>query len=368
MLGYAVGAFALISLMSALNGFEKVIFKVYDTYYPDIKITANKGKVFEFDSATVVKLTKIKGVEQVAYSLEENAVIQNGENQVVGLVKGVSSNFLKVVKTDSLIIVGEQKLRDVGGPRAWMAEGLYYKLNLGSESRVVNVLSPSRENSGVTQMDMMEEAVRITAVIRPGDEMDQKLMITDLEFAQGLFEREGMVSGIEVKLNSNADVGTVSKFVRTQLGTGFDIRDRRQQNQAVYKMFNTEKWVAFALMAFVLLIISFNLVGSLSMLVLEKKNDIKLLQAVGMSRAKLRQLFFNEGVMVALIGTIAGILVGILVVLLQQKYGFVTTNSTFVSAYPVELRWTDVAIVAALGSALGISAAVYPAWNSSVKD
>jgi ABC-type lipoprotein release transport system permease subunit len=152
------------------------------------------------------------------------------------------------------------------------------------------------------------------------------------------------------------------------LGSGFLVRDRKEQNQAIYKMFNTEKWVSFALMAFVLLIISFNLVGSLSMLVLEKKRDIGILQAVGMTRSSLRRLFFNEGVLVAVGGTLLGILLGVALVLAQQKFGFVKTNSTFVSAYPVALKLSDILLITALGAGLGISASIYPAWNSSPKD
>jgi lipoprotein-releasing system permease protein len=195
--------------------------------------------------------------------------------------------------------------------RSWMAEGLYYKLNLGTDARLVTVMAPDRESSGVSQTDMMEDEIRVTAVIHPGDEMDQKLLVTQLEFAQSLFIRDSMVSAYEIKVKQGADVLEVSQSLRKSLGSGFLVRDRKEQNQAIYKMFNTEKWVSFALMAFVLLIISFNLVGSLSMLVLEKKRDIGILQAVGMTRSSLRRLFFNEGVLVAVGGTLLGIQLGV---------------------------------------------------------
>jgi lipoprotein-releasing system permease protein len=368
LLGYAVGAFALVSLLSALNGFENVIFKVYNNYYPDLKISPAKGKVFLNDSARYVAVKSATGVYAVAAVLEENAVIQNGENQVVGLIKGVDPQYAMVVNTDSLLVAGDKKMYEGEQMRSWMAEGLYYKLNLGTDARLVTVMAPDRESSGVSQTDMMEDEIRVTAVIHPGDEMDQKLLVTQLEFAQSLFIRDSMVSAYEIKVKPGADVSEVSQSLRKSLGSGFLVRDRKEQNQAIYKMFNTEKWVSFALMAFVLLIISFNLVGSLSMLVLEKKRDIGILQAVGMTRSSLRRLFFNEGVLVAVGGTLLGILLGVALVLAQQKFGFVKTNSTFVSAYPVALKLSDILLITALGAGLGISASIYPAWNSSPKD
>jgi lipoprotein-releasing system permease protein len=368
LLGYAVGAFALVSLLSALNGFENVIFKVYNNYYPDLKISPAKGKVFLNDSARYVAVKSATGVYAVAAVLEENAVIQNGENQVVGLIKGVDPQYARVVNTDSLLVAGDKKMYEGEQMRSWMAEGLYYKLNLGTDARLVTVMAPDRESSGVSQTDMMEDEIRVTAVIHPGDEMDQKLLVTQLEFAQSLFIRDSMVSAYEIKVKQGADVLEVSQSLRKSLGSGFLVRDRKEQNQAIYKMFNTEKWVSFALMAFVLLIISFNLVGSLSMLVLEKKRDIGILQAVGMTRSSLRRLFFNEGVLVAVGGTLLGILLGVSLVLAQQKFGFVKTNSTFVSAYPVALKLSDILLITALGAGLGISASIYPAWNSSSKD
>jgi lipoprotein-releasing system permease protein len=130
LLGYAVGAFALVSLLSALNGFENVIFKVYNNYYPDLKISPAKGKVFLNDSARYVAVKSATGVYAVAAVLEENAVIQNGENQVVGLIKGVDPQYARVVNTDSLLVAGDKKMYEGEQMRSWMAEGLYYKLNL----------------------------------------------------------------------------------------------------------------------------------------------------------------------------------------------------------------------------------------------
>jgi len=366
IIGYAAGSMALIALLSALNGFEKIIFQVYDTYYPDLKIEVVSGKVFDADAAMLARIKKTKGVIEASFCLEENAILKSGDKQLVGTIKGVAPAYLKTVNIDSLVVSGDPLLDDLYGPLGWMAEGLIYKLNVGKEANRITVTVPDRESAGVTQMETTEEELRIGAMIRPGEEMNQKLVITTLNWAQEMFNRAGQVSSIELKLKDPLQPENVAADLKKLLGPKFTVRDRREQNQSVYKMFNTEKWMVFAIMAFALLLITFNLIGSLSMLVLEKKRDIKLLNSVGMPENKIKRIFFNEGVLVALVGAFIGICLGILLVSMQIKFGIITTHSTFVVAYPVELRWTDAVKVLVLCLFLGISGAIYPAMKSTV--
>jgi lipoprotein-releasing system permease protein len=300
-------------------------------------------------------------------TLEENAILSNNDNQVVGLVKGVDSNFVRVIKVDSLVVAGNPWLFKNNAPYAWLGEGLFYKLNLGTESKWVDILAPGRENTSVSNMEMMEDNVNVAAVIRPGDEMDQKLMVTDLGFARDLFDRQGKISAVEIKITNTKSLNAIATRIQDKIGNGYFVRNRQQQNQAVYKMFNTEKWVAFSIMAFVLLIISFNLIGALSMLVIDKKRDRDILSAMGMRNAGIHKVFFGEGVFVAMAGSLIGLLGGVVVVLLQQKFGFIQTNATFVSAYPVELRINDLILVLSLCLAMGISVSIYPSWKSLPK-
>lgn len=368
MLAYAVGSFALITLLSALNGFETAIFNVYESYYPDLKVSPVHGKVFETDSQLIRRIAAVKGVITMSAVLEENAIISNGDNQIVGLVKGVDEHFVDVVNPDSLIVTGNKNLYEGKNTGAWVGEGLFYKLNLGSQAREVTIMVPSRESVGVSQIDMLEDEVPVTAVIRPGDELDAKILVTGLEFAQELFQRQNEISAIEIKLDPSTDLKKVSSEIKKMAGTGYHVRNRKEQNQAVYKMFNTEKWVAFSIMSFVLLIISFNLIGSISMLIMDKKKDIGILRAMGMAKPGISAIFFNEGVFIAMAGTLMGLVTGVIVVILQLKYGFVQTNATFVTAYPVELRLSDFFLILGLCFAMGISVSLYPAWNSASKE
>jgi lipoprotein-releasing system permease protein len=365
IIGYAVGSLALVVLLSALNGFENIIFQVYDTYYPDLKVQPSSGKVFMQEEARFKKLRGLPGIAAVSMVLEENAILQYGDNQVVGVVKGVSAEWPQVVKTDSLVVAGQAALADSRGALGWLAEGVIYKLNLGREAAEVNVMAPRRESVGVAQLDMMEEKLRVGAMVKPGEEMNQKLLLVPLQWARELFERDSALSALEIKLKPNANTEKVAEDIRALFGNGFKVKDRRMQNEAVYKMFNTEKWVAVAIMSFVLMLVSFNLIGSLTMLVLEKKKDIQLLHNLGMPMKKIGRIFLQEGMLVAIVGTVVGLALGIGLVLMQQKYGWVKTNSTFVVAYPVELRWFDLGLISGLSILLGFSSAFYPAIKST---
>jgi len=365
VLGYAVGSFALLVLLSALNGFERIIFKTYENYYPDLKIMPASGKVFSIDESKKRAISGIVGVEKVAAVLEENAIVQYGDNQVVATVKGVDKTWPAIVKTDSLLVAGTPVFENSRGTSfAWLAEGLVYKLAINNNNNAVTVMSPRRESVGVAQMEMNEDNIGVSAVIRAGEEQDDKLLLVPLSWAQALFEREGNISAIEIKTQPSADISQIKNNIQQVIGSEMQVLDRYEQNRAVYKMFNTEKWVSFALMAFVLLLISFNLLGSLSMLVLEKRNDIKLLSHLGMRLKNIQAVFFKEGLMVALAGTFAGLLFGVALVLVQQKFGVITTQSSIAAVYPVALKASDLLFITGLCGFLGISSAIYPALKS----
>lgn len=365
ILGYAVGSFALLILLSALNGFERIIFKTYENYYPDLKIQPLSGKVFTPQNKLIRNISKLEGVEKTSSVLEENAIVQYSDNQVVATVKGVETSWPKVVNIDSLIIAGTPILENKEEvPFAWLAEGVVYKLGLNSGQNGINIMAPRRESVGVAQMEMNEDNIGVSAVIRAGEEQDDKLLVVPLAWAQSLFERDREVSAVEIKVKQGYNQAKIKKQIQELLGPDMQVLDRYEQNRAVYKMFNTEKWVSFSLMAFVLLLISFNLLGSLSMLVLEKKNDIKLLSHIGMRLRSIQGVFFREGLLVAMAGTLAGLLLGVILVLLQQKFGFITTQSSISAVYPVALKVTDLIFISGLCGLLGISSAIYPALKS----
>lgn len=365
--GYLVGSFALLVLLSALNGFEKTIFTVYETYYPDIKIKPASGKTITLDSAQWKKLSQIQGVAAAEPVLEENAILSNNNQQVVALVKGITPGYSKVVNMDKLVVDGKKNLEMQGDSFSdcLLAAGLFQKLNLQSDDYIVHALTPRRETFGVAQLETNETDFLSVGIVDPGDELNQKLCMVNFNSAGVLFERTGVLSQYEVKVREDASVSEVKASIQKFFGKNFKVLERKEQNEAVYKMFVTEKWVAFGLMAFILLIISFNLVGSLSLLVLEKKKDIRLLLNIGMRRKSIRNIFFNQGVLIAVSGTLVGLILGALAVSLQLKYGFIKTNAMFAIEYPVQLRFSDVLLILGLSLLLGISSTIYPALKAA---
>lgn len=353
--------------MSALNGFEKTIFTVYETYYPDIKIKPANGKTLKLDSAQWKKLQRTQGVEAAEPVLEENAILSNNNQQVVALVKGITPAYSKVINMDRLVVDGKKNLEIKGDSFSdcLMAGGLFQKLNIQTHDYVVHALTPRRETFGVAQLETSETDFLSVGIIDPGDELSQKLCMIDYNAACRLFERSGFLSHYEVKVKEGFGTGEVKDKIKLLFGNTARVLERKEQNEAVYKMFVTEKWVAFGLMAFILLIISFNLVGSLSLLVMEKKKDIRLLLNLGMSRKALRNIFFNQGVLIALSGTIIGLGLGILAVWLQEKYGFIKTNAMFAIEYPVALRMGDVLLILGLSTLLGLTSTIYPALKAA---
>lgn len=355
MAGYAVGALALIILLSALNGFESTIFGGYTHGDADLKVVATKGKVFKLGDDTLKKLAKIKGVTSYFKCLEDKAIVKYNDQQTVALVRGVDNGIMKTLSIDSLIIDGRKLLYDVKSERnlAWLSEGLIYKLNIAQENAELELMEPDRTSSSVSQTVLNQEMVNVSAMIHLGEDHNDATLYVPMSVAESLFSRENEMSSLEIKINP-AQFEKCNNEILALLGPEFSLLNRKEQHKTMYKMFNTEKWVSFALLAFILLLISFNLFGAIRMMMIDKKTDLAMLNALGMRFNHIHRVFLFEGFLVAVIGSILGIGMGVGLVLLQQKYGFVTTQSTFAMAYPVKLATGDILLVLALNTFLAL--------------
>ncbi len=375
--GYAVGALALLVLLSALNGFESAIFGGYYNGDADLKVVAKQGKVFELPQAKLSELSKISGVLAQYQCLEDKAIVKLNDKQSVALVRGVDNGIYKTLCIDSLVVTGsnvlQRKLKnDVSTGQipeennlinfTWLSEGMVYKLNVGSENTKLELLVPDRNSSSISQSVLNQEDVYVAGMVKLGEDLNESTVIVPLDVAKSLFGRENEISSINLKVRKG-DIETVKSKIQSIVGQSFEVLDRREQHKTMYKMFNTEKWVSFALLAFILMLISFNLFGSIRMMIIDKKQDLKMLNSLGMHNFSIRSVFLLEGQLVSLVGTTVGILIGTVLVLLQQEYGFVKTQSTFAMAYPVKLVPTDILLVFALNTLLaGLSS-----WFASIR-
>ena len=380
MLGYSVGALALVVLMSALNGFESSIFSSYQKSDPDFKITAVKGKSIEVSDQTLLKLRNTPGIEVVSRTLEGKSILQYGDQQTVCKVVGVDEYFFKRIQMDSLITAGKPMLYDaqrdsLGGvsSMAILSEGLVYRLGVGKIDEPISLLVVDKA-SGIHSADALKTQIFIPSAIvqLPEEENDHTVFISakDAGYLYDLDPKKE-ATALEVRVKAgirgrNGKMLDLQKQLQDLVGSKRAVFNQQQQHPIMYKMFNTEKWISFAILTFVLMLISFNLVGALTLMVLDKRNDFILFRNLGMQESMVGWIVFWEGVWVSICGSLIGIGLGVLLVVIQQKTGIIQTQGTFNMSYPVELRSADIVLILILNIALGAFSAIIPARRATV--
>ena len=380
MLGYSVGALALVVLMSALNGFESSIFSSYQKSDPDFKITAVKGKSIEVSDQTLLKMRNTPGIEVVSRTLEGKSILQYGDQQTVCKVVGVDQYFYKRIQMDSLITAGKPMLYDaqrdsLGGvsSMAILSEGLVYRLGVGKIDEPISLLVVDKA-SGIHSADALKTQIFIPSAIvqLPEEENDHTVFISakDAGYLYDLDPKKE-ATALEVRVKAgirgrNGKMLDLQKQLQDLVGSKLAVFNQQQQHPIMYKMFNTEKWISFAILTFVLMLISFNLVGALTLMVLDKRNDFILFRNLGMQESMVGWIVFWEGVWVSICGSLIGIGLGVLLVVIQQKTGIIQTQGTFNMSYPVELRSADIVLILILNIALGAFSAIIPARRATV--
>ena len=366
--------------MSALNGFESSIFSSYQKSDPDFKITAVKGKSIEVSDQTLLKLRNTPGIEVVSRTLEGKSILQYGDQQTVCKVVGVDEYFFKRIQMDSLITAGKPMLYDaqrdsLGGvsSMAILSEGLVYRLGVGKIDEPISLLVVDKA-SGIHSADALKTQIFIPSAIvqLPEEENDHTVFISakDAGYLYDLDPKKE-ATALEVRVKAgirgrNGKMLDLQKQLQDLVGSKLAVFNQQQQHPIMYKMFNTEKWISFAILMFVLMLISFNLVGALTLMVLDKRNDFILFRNLGMHESMVGWIVFWEGVWVSICGSLIGIGLGVLLVVIQQKTGIIQTQGTFNMSYPVELRSADIVLILILNIALGAFSAIIPARRATV--
>lgn len=366
VLAFAVCTAALIIILSTMNGFEHLIFSMYNKFNPEIKISLSAGKVFESE-AVINKIKVLEGVSYVLPALEDNAVIQNGDYQTVCTVKGVDSQYFAVNNLQVLLNSGEAIVKDNGVNYVLMGAGISQKINADASGpfNQINLISPRRGQFSVSDMDAVNTMTIVPSGVLTLDEsMSNKYVFVPLDFAQTLFDRPAQASAIEVHVKPGTDITLLQAKLQSTLGTGFKVQNRMEQQASLYKMFRSEKWASYAILTFVLLIAAFNALGSLTMLVMEKKQDIKTLSYIGARPQLIRSVFFNNGFLLAAIGTTIGLCLGIALVLAQDHFGLIKMQGAIVENYPVKLMFEDIILIASTALGLGVLTGLYPAYKA----
>jgi ABC-type lipoprotein release transport system permease subunit len=366
VLAFTVCTAALIIVLSTMNGFENLIFSMYSRFNPDLKISPVSGKVFD-GHQWMSKLKAVEGVSAVWPILEDKAAIRNGDYQTICTVKGIDSNYLKGNGLTALITEGDGIVREQGINYIVMGAGIQQKINagLGGPFSMVSLITPKRGNYTVSDpnaINMMQ--LEPVGAITLDESISNKYVFVPIQFSQELFQRGDQISGIEIRFKPGVNSDKAEQTIRSLMGSSFKVQNRLEQQATLYKMFKSEKWASFAILTFILLIAAFNALGSLTMLVIEKKEDIKTLLGIGARPSLIQKVFFINGFLISGLGAFVGLLIGVVLVLLQQNYGLVKMQGAIVDSYPVKLMLSDVLVVAITTLFLGFITGIYPALKS----
>ena len=368
MLGFGVGGFAMVVVLSTFNGFENIVEATINNYDPDIKITAKGKKTFIYNDALKSKVEQEIAVINVSKSLEEKVVIKYDQHQEIAKIKGVDSDF-EASKFDSLMVIGNFMLGDTARSFGVFGGGLANKLNLFPGSpELITVFVPRRDvayNSLNPMASLSSKYLRASGIFIVHEEIDGETFITSLDFAQDLLSYPNSISSLELSIDQNTDPTVVKESLQELLGSEWEVKTRRELNELIYKIFSSEKWFTFAILSLVLIISSFNIFGSLIMLVLDKKNDISILKSMGTTEQTIRRVFMWQGSYIAIIGGGVGVLLASVLVWSQEYFGWFTMDNAMVLEYPVELLLNDVLLTFGTVVLLGYLISIYPARKAS---
>ena len=366
VLAFTVCTTALIIILSTMNGFEELIFSMYNKFNPDIKITPIEGKFFEYQS-TLAKVKKIEGVAFVLPSLEDHAVVRNHDYQTICTVKGVDDRYFKINDLEGRISEGEALLSDKNVPLMVLGSGVGLKVNASTSGPFsqLTVITPRRGDYSVSDPEAVNQLlIQPSGLITLDEAISNKYVFVPMSFAEQLFETNGKASSLEVKLHKNANEEKVYQAIQNLLAKEFKVQNRMEQQATLYKMFKSEKWASFAILTFILLIAAFNALGSLTMLVIEKKEDISTLISMGASKRIIQKIFFSIGFLISFFGAFLGLLIGLGLVALQQSTGFIKMQGAIVDSYPVKIKGEDILLVLFTVLLLGLIVGILPARKS----
>lgn len=362
-----VGTMALIIVLSVFNGFENLVTSLLNSFNPDLVISASKGKTFSMDGFPLDKIMAVEGVANYAEVLEETALVTYRDRQHIVKMKGVGEGFEKINQIDSMMLDGRYLLLDGSAERVVIGHGVESILGVNRED-YTNPLVFYVPKRGKAVSINPAQAFRSGSLYASGSfaihaDVDVNYTLVPINFARRLLDYSNEVTAVELSLKHKTNNKKVQREIEKILGEQFEVKNRFQQQELLYSITRSEKWAIFLILCFIMLLAAFNIVGSLSMLIIEKRKDIGVLRSLGANLPVVRKIFLLEGAMITFGGSLIGVILGSLVCLLQQHFGIIgiqAEGSFIIEAYPVKMLFSDVILVFITVSALGFLAALIP--------
>lgn len=369
--GVTLATLALVCTLSVFNGFQDMVASFFTAFDPELKITVREGKVFDPSEPALQQVRALPEIDIWTETLEENAMVQYKDRQAMAVIKGVEDNFRQLTSIDSLLYgAGQFILNDSIVDYGFM--GVEFVSELGTGIHFVHPLSVYAPKRNVrVNMANPTTAFNREYLYSPGavfavnqQKYDARYILTSLSFARRLFDYETEVSAIELKLKPDADTRSVQKKIAAALGDRFLVQNRYEQQADVFRIMEIEKLISYLFLTFILAIACFNIIGSLSMLILDKREDVETLRNLGADNRLIGRIFLLEGRLISLSGALAGIAAGLLLCFLQQRFGLISLgggNGEFVvDAYPVSVHATDIVVIFITVIAVGFLSVWYP--------
>ncbi len=365
ILGISVGSFALIVVLSAFNGLEKVISSMNNRLTPDLQISPVKGKTIDLTTFPLGQLKEMRGIDYAIPTITEDALFRANDKQHIGQVKGVGleyehiERFREVTIDSSLLVLSNHDVFCAipGAGVAW-----YLGINAYNPYAMMRIYVPKRGNASLMSLEnsFNSDVITVRSVFSTEQEQDEKLVLVPFDVLSELLEYEDKATNVEIFTAPNADISIVKKVVSNIIGTDYTVKNQQEQQETLYRIMRSEKWAVYVILTFILILATFNVVGSLSMLMIDKRKDTEILKAMGADNRLIQKIFMNEGLLISVAGGIIGLLLGIILVLLQQQFGFVkfgTGGNYVVDAYPVLLKLKDVLLIFATILVVGCTSA-----------
>ncbi|MFW5963013.1 MAG: ABC transporter permease, partial [Bacteroidota bacterium] len=311
VIGVAVGTMALVVVLSVFNGFDELIKSTYSTFDPDLKIEPKIGKMFNpGEEEGFEKLREMESIAVFTEVLEEDALVRYDEKQYIGRIKGVENNFTDLTEIDKRIVNGEFALHEDGKERAVVGQGVAYYLSVSvNYTEPLNIYVPKRGQSGTFNPEQAfnREYIYPTGIFSIQQEYDVEYILVPLEFARDLLDYDQEVTAVELKIKEGYDINKTRNEIREILGDNFEIKNRSEQHAMLNKVMKSEKLSIFVILTFILIVASFNIIGSLTMLIIDKKNDMLIFRSLGANFSTVKRIFFFEGWMISIVGSVIGV-------------------------------------------------------------
>ena len=373
VIGVAVGTKALVVVLSVFNGVVHLILSLINPFNPDMEIRLKEGKVFSVEDLPLEELRNIPGIALYSEMLEETALITYRDKQHLVTMRGVSDDYIKITGLDTMLVAGQLVLEDGDADYLILGQGVEYVLaaNLNDFLNPLNLYVPRRGRSTGLQPSQAFNASSnyASGVFGIQSEFDMEYILVPIRLARRLLNYENQATSLVIGLEPGANTSRVQKELENLLGNDFQIRNRLQQQDFLYKVMRSEKWAIFLILSFILIIATFNVIGSLTMLIIEKQRDIRILHNMGAPQKPVRQIFLTEGVLITLGGALAGILFGGIISWLQMRFGIISIQAEgnfIIDAYPVHIKAIDFLLVAITVFGIGWLSSLLPVRNISL--